>query len=253
MMDEFVIMNVEDYQKICDTLRDVENSTNTFTIDDVINVVDNLISSETEDRCVRKTVTEISSDKVTTVRAHLFHSSSLTSVDFPNATSIATYGFAYSNGLTELYFPSVTSIGDTAIRECTNLVTLDCPKLLTIGNSTARGCTSLENLNLPSCTKVSNITFYGCSKLAKVDFPKVTSIGSQAFYNCSILETLILRSGTRCSLSATNALTNTPIAKGTGYIYVPSTLIESYKTATNWTTYANQFRTIEDYPEICGG
>jgi len=42
------------------------------------------------------------------------------------------------------------------------------------------------------------------------------------------------------------------IGKGkVGYIYVPKELIEDYKKATNWTTYANHFRAIEDYPEIC--
>jgi hypothetical protein len=50
-----------------------------------------------------------------------------------------------------------------------------------------------------------------------------------------------------------SGVNNTPIGKGTGYVYVPSALIETYKTATNWSTFAAQFRAIEDYPEICGG
>jgi hypothetical protein len=54
-------------------------------------------------------------------------------------------------------------------------------------------------------------------------------------------------------LASPNAFNNTPIKSGTGYIYVPATLIDSYKSATNWSTYAAQFRAIEDYPEICGG
>jgi hypothetical protein len=43
------------------------------------------------------------------------------------------------------------------------------------------------------------------------------------------------------------------VANGTGYIYVPAALIEDYKAATNWSLYADQFRAIEDYPEITGG
>jgi hypothetical protein len=35
-----------------------------------------------------------------------------------------------------------------------------------------------------------------------------------------------------------------------GYIYVPKALIEDYKVATNWSTFADQFRAIEDYPEM---
>ena len=56
-----------------------------------------------------------------------------------------------------------------------------------------------------------------------------------------------------CKLASVNAFSDTPIANGTGFVYVPLSLIEDYKTATNWATYAAQFRAIEDYPEICGG
>ena len=37
------------------------------------------------------------------------------------------------------------------------------------------------------------------------------------------------------------------------YIYVPRALVEDYKVATNWSTFADRIRAIEDYPEICGG
>jgi N-acyl-D-aspartate/D-glutamate deacylase len=32
-----------------------------------------------------------------------------------------------------------------------------------------------------------------------------------------------------------------------GYVYVPRALVNAYKTATNWSTYANYIRAIEDY------
>ena len=57
----------------------------------------------------------------------------------------------------------------------------------------------------------------------------------------------MLAGGDLCSLDSTNAFTGTPIASGTGYIYVPAVLIDSYKAATNWSTYAAQFRALEDY------
>jgi hypothetical protein len=87
--------------------------------------------------------------------------------------------------------------------------------------------------------------------LTLLDLPSVTQIGSNAFGNCSALSTLILRSGSVCTLEGT--INDTPIANGNGYIYVPSALVDSYKSASNWSTYTNQFRAIEDYPEICGG
>ena len=100
-------------------------------------------------------------------------------------------------------------------------------------------------------TAIGKYAFYKCSNLSTADFVAATSIGSNAFYSCSALTALILRSETMCTLESTNAFTSTPIASGAGYIYVPAALVDSYKAATNWRTYADQIRAIEDYPEVC--
>ena len=96
-------------------------------------------------------------------------------------------------------------------------------------------------------TSVGGYAFYGCSNLTTVDLPLVTSVGSYAFYNCKALTTVILRYETRCTLSDVKAFNSTPIKSGTGYIYVPSALVDSYKADSKWSTYANQFRALEDY------
>ncbi len=48
------------------------------------------------------------------------------------------------------------------------------------------------------------------------------------------------------TLSNSNAFANTPIAQGTGYIYVPDNLVASFKTATNWSTYASQIKGVSE-------
>ena len=74
------------------------------------------------------------------------------------------------------------------------------------------------------------------------------SIGSYAFRYDEELKSLILRNPNAvCTLSNKNAFNNSSILNGTGYIYVPSALIEQYKVATNWSTYASQFRALESY------
>lgn len=102
-------------------------------------------------------------------------------------------------------------------------------------------------------TTVGQYAFYGCTALTTVDTPNVTTIAANAFEACSALTALILRGATLCSLANTSALKTSAIASGSGYIYVPSALVDSYKAATNWSTYAAQIRAIEDYPEITGG
>ena len=100
-------------------------------------------------------------------------------------------------------------------------------------------------------TSIGSSAFSGCYKLTTADFQAITSIGSNAFIGCSALTALILRSEAMVTVSS--SFGNTPIASGTGYIYVPSALVNSYKVASNWSAYAEQIRAIEDYPDICGG
>lgn len=101
-------------------------------------------------------------------------------------------------------------------------------------------------------TSVGNYGFCTCSELTSVNFASVTSIGDYAFAWCDKFTTLILRSTTMCTLTNTSAFLSTPIKSGDGYIYVPSVLVDTYKTATNWSSYASKIRAIEDYPDICG-
>lgn len=96
-------------------------------------------------------------------------------------------------------------------------------------------------------------SFTGCSNLEKIDFDVLEEMKDADFDRCSALTAVIIRSPAVCTMSGSNAFKSTPIASGTGYIYVPAALVDSYKAATNWSVYADQIRAIEDYPDICGG
>jgi hypothetical protein len=102
-------------------------------------------------------------------------------------------------------------------------------------------------------TKIGTFAFSNCNTLTVVDVPNVLNIEQRSFEGCFTLEALILRTNTVVTLANVDALNNSSVASGSGYIYVPAALVDSYKTATNWSTYAEQIRAIEDYPEICGG
>lgn len=102
-------------------------------------------------------------------------------------------------------------------------------------------------------TAIGDYAFANNTALTRVSFPAVTSISASAFAGCSKLTTVILGVGSVATLNNASAFTSTPIASGTGYIYVPAALVDSYKANSEWATYANKIRAIEDYPEICGG
>ena len=112
----------------------------------------------------------------------------------------------------------------------------------------------IVEISLPIVTKLEWDTFRECNSLKKVELGgSLSYIQTRLFYNSKAFDTLILRNTTRMDLYNTDAFTGTLIASGTGYIYVPRALVDSYKAATNWSNFANQIRAIEDYPEITGG
>lgn len=98
-------------------------------------------------------------------------------------------------------------------------------------------------------TGVGEYAFYGSASLSKVELKAAASIGESAFEGCASLTMLILRKSDAVVTLCSNALNNSAIANGTGYVYVPAALVDSYKAASGWSTYASQIRAIEDYPE----
>lgn len=198
------------------------------------------------------TLETYSSKEVIKVPDYAFYQDkTLALFDCPNVTSIGTYAFYNCSALRELNCPNVTSIGAYSMRQ-SGVVDVNFPELLSVPDNALSYCTKMTSLTLAKATTISS----GCrnsNALTKVDLGSVTTLSGSAFYYCSDIVTLIIRTNSVCTLAATNTLQGSGIAQKKGYIYVPKALIEDYKVATNWTTYANQFRAIEDYPEICGG
>lgn len=160
-----------------------------------------------------------------------------------------------NKNLVKVYLPSATTVQGGAFNQCSNLAELNLDSLTQLEASTFESCHSLIEVTLPSLTNITGwgYTFNNCTNLAKVKLPVFTGATSTRTFNaCQRLTALILGADTVCTLSSTDVFGGTPIASGTGYIYVKKALINSYKTATNWSTFAAQFRAIEDFPDICG-
>lgn len=158
-----------------------------------------------------------------------------------------------SNTMTVLDNSLVTTLRTRICQAATKLITVNLPNVTSLGAYAFYQCSNLETVTIPKLTSISTQTWYMCPKLEYADCGQLNSITAQTFASCTALKTLILRkTGGICTLSNANGVSGSGIGKGTGYVYVPSALIETYKTATNWSTFASQFRAIEDYPDICG-
>ena len=199
---------------------------------ELINTIDVLGDDAVIDSIINRTITEFKDNVLTNVGQYAFYDcTALETVDLPNATKIETYAFSGCSALKSIDMPSVTAIGNYAFQKCT----------------------ALTEVYLPLLSDRIIYTFPECTNLAKADLPCVTSIGAETFSKCNALTAVILRVDKVCTLAHTNAFRYTPIEDGTGYIYVPSALVDSYKAVSNWSTFAAKFRAIEDYPDICGG
>ena len=168
------------------------------------------------------------------------------SLDFPNALTIGSYAMYNCISLSDINLPSAVTISDNAMHSCISLSRINLPNVTSIGRSVFLNCVSLISLNLTSAVIIDAGSLTSCISLQSLELPMATSIGSNAMQNCISLTTLKLGASEVATLSNANTLSNTPIAKGTGYIYVPDSLVDSYKTATNWSAYADQIRPMSE-------
>lgn len=155
--------------------------------------------------------------------------------------------------------------GNKTITDLTGYISYNDTENINNVSSAFCNCTSLKTiplLNTSNVTTMANMC-RNCSLLEKVDisyfFLKDTTYSSGWFENCYSLKTLIIRGvGSKYQLNS-NAFTNCYHLTGTvnatynpngdkdGYIYVPRSMVDTLKSKTNWATYADQIRALEDY------
>ena len=194
-----------------------------------------------------KNLTKVSFPNVTEIKNYCFQNcTALKEVDMPNITAIGSYAFDHCTSLETFNFPLAKSAGTYAFQYAKLPANVYLPAMTSIGTYTFGYITTSHTLHLPSLATFAGSAARDNKGLTKVELDVASKIDNLAFYYCSGLATLILRkSDAICTLSNTNAFTGTPIVKGTGYIYVPAALIDTYKSATNWSTFSAQFKTIE--------
>lgn len=145
--------------------------------------------------------------------------------------------FADQVNLVSADFPNLVRTNDYTFYRCLRLKNVNVPKGNYVGSHAYDGCTSIESLSFPSAATVYTESFRDATKLKVVDIGVTTVfIRTNAFYGCNSFDTLILRGNEVSTLSNINNFNGGAFAseKSGGTIYVPSALIESYKTATNW-------------------
>lgn len=177
-------------------------------------------------------------------------------IDSKNATGL----FAYwpetnlDEYINSLDFSNVTDMR-YMFNNCINLTSIPQLNTSKVNNmyymfSNCSKLTSVPQLDTSNVTNIYSL-FHSCSALESIDityYNFFTSSYHYSFaYGCTALKSLIIRSFGKDYVLNSNSFNNSGIAKGTGYIYVPRNMVDTLKSATNWSTYASQIRALEDY------
>lgn len=151
--------------------------------------------------------------------------------------------------LEEATFLNASTVNAMAFMTCTSLQKAILPNVTGVGSSAFNGCYKLASIDLPKASFINVNAFANCVSLSMASLNKLVSlrlfIGSNAFYNCSKLMSVYVLGSVLASLNNNGVFTNTPMANSTytgsfGSIYVPASLVDSYKAATNWSAYADR-------------
>ena len=174
---------------------------------------------------------------------------SLSSYNNDSLTKLETYTFAGCSSLTTVNLPACNYVEKYAFAYCRSLRTVNLPVCKSINSYDFSNCRSLTSINLPVCSTIGVCAFDYCISLRTLNLPACGSINNYAFQNCSVLTTLILGYSSIVKLANINVFNSTPMSVSTltgsfGSIYVPASLVNAYKSATNWTTYADRITAI---------
>lgn len=185
-----------------------------------------------------------------------------------STTMVRDYAMASDNNLQTVDLPACSYVGNAAFQGCSSLQTVSLPVCSNVGNNAFMYCQSLETVDLPACTSFGQYAFSACQSLSSISLPVCSSIPYEAFWNCWSLPSISLpvckfigdyafETCTRlkyvyvggeisdvCNLHNTNAFTGCTRLM---YIVVPGSLVESYKTATNWAYFSDKI--VSSIPE----
>lgn len=184
-----------------------------------------------------------------------YNNSTITSVSAPNITRLGLRDFSFCDGLVnvsmpELLYACTTDKADSnintndacyAFASSHKLGNVHLPKFLESGAGLFYRCGNSQStynlvIVLPAVTQLGNLACYQ-GKYKAVDLgPNLATLDKDTFYQ-STVDALILRSPTVVTANNRDAV------RYVKNIYVPSSLVSDYATATNWASDAES-RTV---------
>lgn len=162
----------------------------------------------------------------------------ITKEDLKGITEIQDYAFYYIP-ITEIEFPdTVVKIGDRAFFQ-TEIISVNLTGIRTIGQYAFSYIPITELLIPSSVISLGQQCFENCNKLKRVVI-ECSKLQNYEFQNDTALEEII------CLLETPPTITTSTFAGTTCPIKVRADLVETYKSATNWTKFADRIVAYEE-------
>ena len=176
--------------------------------------------------------------------------SNLTTVVLPDGlTEIKNYCFSGCGKLSNINIPeSVTTINDCAFLNSSLAgMMIRLPNLNGILGATAFRATDIVKIeDLGQITEIGKECFRDCKSLLSAILPaSLTKLGDSVFYGSTNLTTVVCKAVTPPTIGGSVFA----YTKAELIIYVPDDSVEAYKTATNWSAYADKIHPISEYVE----
>lgn len=218
---------------------------------------------------IKKVITEINfPEGITTISQRFFvdMNLSLKQITIPSTvTTVGNMAF-YNSSLQNINWKSgntTIAIGDSAFGSCKKLTDVTLPSnLVSIGANMFYKCSSLSNIVLPRNLQSIGDNAFRAAGLTEIRIPNtVTTIGSRAFAD-GVMEHIIFENNSQLTNIDTYgfnsshleditltaivppSLASSAIPSTIQNIFVPTESVEAYKTATNWSTFANKIQPI---------
>lgn len=179
-------------------------------------------------------------------------------------TSLRDSAFYNDKQLSSVTLQNATHVGANAFERCTLLSKCSVDKMQTCGDS-AFSRANLSQAVFPNLSAIARNMFVFCSYLKKVKCDKAISIDERAFNGCASIEVIDILGGGNISAPSTSELykLKSVVLRGTENvtptsdtiwlpssvtIYVPDSLVEQYKSATNWSS--RTIKPLSEYVEV---
>lgn len=249
-MADLVYMTKEAWTAITDAFRNKLGSTEMIKAG---NIPSMLNSFQKYVDLLSGDVTSVSDENATSVRNSCFNScKKLQEVYLPNVTTIGSSAFRSCEMLSKINIQNVETLDYSALAGCYRITELYLPKAITIDQSACNGISGLKKVTLGNVRKIGRNAFDGNINCEEIDISLNENVGgdasdgiyNNAFYRNEKLSKLTIRGAALIELEGPSAFAGSAIAYGRGKIYVDPSMVETYKTATNWSNYASAIEAI---------